>query len=330
MKKIVTIGGGTGQFTVLRGLRDMPVAVSAIVSMADNGGSSGVLRDNMGVLPPGDVRQCITALSEESDIIRKLFAYRFSDSELGFATQIQAQTYHGAGHSFGNLFLSALEKITGNFYDAVTEASRILRVKGSVIPVSLEDMHILVQLNSGAVLVGESNLDHNPAVRESGVARVSLTHHVSAYSAAINAIHDADYIVIGPGDLYGSIIPPLLVTGIREAIQSAHIPVIYIANTTNKKGLTEGFSVETYVENIEHYIGHNTVTHVIYNTENPSEALLSHYRHIEEMEDVLVHIKHTTEGRVYIPAQLLEKGKTYIRHDSALLAQEIMQITRTY
>jgi len=205
-KNIVTIGGGTGSFTLLSGLKKYPINISAIVSMADDGGSTGVLRDELGVLPPGDVRQCLVALSESSIELRELMNYRFESGGL-------------RGHNFGNLFLSALEKINRSFTIGVDKASRILNVKGNVIPVTEKDTNLFMELKNGKVLNGEEEINHNFDIEKIGISKNYLKPKAIANPKAVKAILDADLVIIGPGNHYCSIIPNFLVIGITEAIQ---------------------------------------------------------------------------------------------------------------
>ncbi len=217
-QKIVTIGGGTGSFVVLSGLKDYPIELTAIVSMTDDGGSTGVLRDELGVLPPGDVRQCLVALSSSGHITRELFNYRFENGCL-------------SGHSFGNIFLSALEKISGDFYQAVKEAEKILHVNGRVVPVTLSNTNLEVLFNNNKIIKGQVNI-FNSDLHE--LKEIRLNPRVKANPEAIKAIKEADKIVINAGDFYSSIIPNFLVQGIPAAIKKARAKIIYIANLMTK------------------------------------------------------------------------------------------------
>ena len=266
MKKIVTIGGGTGSFMLLSGLRKYPVALSAVVSMTDDGGSTGVLRDELGVLPPGDVRQCLVALSDSPEIFRKLINYRFEEGGL-------------AGHSFGNLFLSALEKVTGNFSEAVREASRILNVKGEVIPVIVSDTNLFLQLKNGKLLRGENEINQNMKVEQIGVSRIFLDPKPRANPLAIERLLEADLIIIGPGNHYCSVIPNLLVPGIPEAIRESQAKVVYNGNLVSKRWHTDEFTLEDYVEAIDRLLGESRIDYATYNTRLPSEDLLMRYAH---------------------------------------------------
>jgi uncharacterized cofD-like protein len=329
IKKIVTIGGGTGSFMLLSGLKKYPINISAIVSMADDGGSTGVLRDELGVLPPGDVRQCLVALSDSSEILRELMNYRFERGKL-------------KGHSFGNLFLSALEKIKGDFVEGVEEAAEILDIKGEVIPVSNQKMVLKIKLKNGKIIFGESNLDHNEAVRQAGIKNVSLKKSAAANPKALERIKKADFIIIGPGDLFGSIIPNLLVEGIGGAVRKSSAKVIYNCNLVNKKGQTENFSLEDYVQKIEEYIGQDRINFVIFNRRKLSEKLVKKYEKREGKGSV-VEIKKQEACKKYkvIVGDILNKqqaGKSksdhmsarrsFIRHDSEKLSKLIVRIAR--
>ena len=322
--QIVTIGGGTGSFVLLSGLKKHPVHISAIVSMADDGGSTGVLRDEMGVLPPGDVRQCLAALARATPEVRDLFSYRFNQGEL-------------AGHNAGNLFLSALEKVTGSFTEAVAVAGRILNVYGRVIPVTEGDMRLVVTLNTGEVVHGESKLDDDEQVRRSGVREVTLHHPVRANDDAVRAITEANVVVIGPGDLYGSIIPNLLVDGIPEALRDTSACIVVVANVTNKKGLTEGFSAHDYVRAIEAYLPGRTIDVLICNTQAPDALLKERY---EAQEGAGTFVACTTSGDEHytvcggnylhdgtheaIGGDAIAHTRSFIRHDSDTLAGAVV------
>ncbi|MFA6973783.1 MAG: gluconeogenesis factor YvcK family protein [Parcubacteria group bacterium] len=326
-KNVVTIGGGAGSFTLLSGLKKYPINLSAIVSMADDGGSTGVLRDELGVLPPGDVRQCLVALSDSTETLRALMNFRFEGGGL-------------SGHNFGNLFLSALEKIKGSFALGAEEAAEILNVKGEVIPVSEENMKLHIKLNNKKVLVGENHLDHNADVREKGVQSVYLQPKVKAYRKALAAIKAADFIIIGPGDHFGSIIPNLLVSGIAGAIKKSRAKVIYNCNLTNKKGQTEKFDVERYVDEINSYIGKNRIDIVTVNSKNIPAKLIAKYEKREGRGTIVELGDRNAERSFKIAlANLLNdapikktKGDpdadshSFIRHDPNKLARVLMAI----
>jgi len=326
-KKIVTIGGGTGSFTLLSGLKNYNYDIGAIVTMADDGGSTGVLRDELGVLPPGDIRQCLVALSDATDEWRELMNYRFESGGLD-------------GHNFGNLLLSALEKINGSFSNGIIEAIKILNVRGDVIPVSEDEMRLKIKLNDGRVLAGEKELDDNEDVKEIGIDRVTLSKRVRANSRAVEVIAKAGFIIIGPGDHYGSILPNLLVSGIKNAIKKTKAKVIFIAPLTNKKGQTDNFNVSDYVNSVEKLIGKNRIDFVVYNSKKPSKTTLAKYEQ-QEGKNLLV-LCDDESARKYkiVRGDLLGKEmavntkgdklahtRAFIRHDSDKLARAVSLIT---
>lgn len=328
MKNIVTIGGGTGSFTLLSGLKKYPVNISAIVSMADDGGSTGRLRDELGVLPPGDIRQCLVALSNSSNTLRELMNYRFESGDL-------------RGHNFGNLLLSALEKIQGSFSLGVKEATHILGVKGQVIPVSEEEMNLYIKLKNKLILIGEKQLDHSEKVRKHGIDKVYLKPAAKANLEAISAIKKADIIVIGPGDHYGSIVPNLLVAGIGEAISKSKAKVIYNCNLTNKKGQTENFDVDKYVDEINNYLGKARVDFVIFPASQPDKNLQKKYEKREGKNSIVFFNQEKNKQRSYqvVLANVLNEvaikknkedkiadTRSFIRHDSDKLAEVILAL----
>ena len=248
--RIVVVGGGTGTFTVLSGLKKYPCDLTAIVSMADSGGSTGRLRDEFGILPPGDVRRALIALSSEPEqlTLRRLFDYRFEKGN-GLS-----------GHSFGNLFLAALTDIMGSEVLAIEEAGKLLGVSGIVLPATLVNTDLVARLEDGTVIRGETNIDLRVIRPEVGILDVFLDPGAAAYPAALQAIYDADMIVLGPGDLYTSVIANFLVGGISEAIGNSKAKVVYVCNIMNKFAETNGFTVSDYVSKIEKYLGREEIS----------------------------------------------------------------------
>ncbi|MDP2649946.1 MAG: uridine diphosphate-N-acetylglucosamine-binding protein YvcK [bacterium] len=322
---VVTLGGGTGSFVLLSGLKEYPVSISAIVAMADDGGSTGVLRDEMGVLPPGDVRSCLAALSRATPEVRALFNYRFENSGL-------------KGHSFGNLFLSALEKTTGSFTNAVAVAGRILNVYGRVIPVTEGDMRLKVILKDDSVIFGENKLDDDERVRAVGVASVSLEKPVAASAEALAAIESADLAVLGPGDLYSNLIPSLLVDGVADAFARTRARLVFVANITNKKGLTEGYTAEDYAHEIEKHLRGRRIDVLVFNTKAPDPALVERYEE-QEGENMMVTLgNNKAGGRIVKTGDFLDEHaahvnpndkiaatRSFIRHASVLLARAVIE-----
>lgn len=319
---VVTIGGGTGHAVILSGLRNKPIKLTAIVSMADDGGSGGVLRDELGVLPPGDIRMCLVALSSAPDVMRSLFQYRFEQGSM-------------KGHTVGNMLLSALEKITGSFPLAVATAGKILNVYGRVVPVSQDDMRLMVTLKDGTVLRGEQYLNDNEEVRSKHVRSVALEKQARASERAIEALQKADVIILGPGGLYDSLLPNLLVDGIADAIKTSSAKVLYIANLTNKKGQTEHFTVHDYARTLSEHLG-NRIDAVLVNTRTPDNDLLARYE-VQEGTHAMVQCPDESHEYVIIEADVLAeegpdlhiadsiaKSRSLIRHDSCKLADAVM------
>lgn len=323
MKKVVTIGGGTGSFTLLSGLKKYPIELSAIVSMADDGGSTGILRDELGVLPPGDVRQCLVALSETPDMLRELMNYRFLNGGL-------------EGHSFGNIFLSALEKITGDFGRGVEEAAKILNVRGEVVPVTLSNTRLYLELESGDLLSGEHEINVSKKLEKAGVKKVFLQPRPKANPLAVRKILEADLIIIGPGNHYCSILPNLLIPGVARALRQTKAKIVYNCNLISKRGQTDLFSLEDYVREVNGYIGSDRIDYVTYNTRQPASQLLKKYR----KDGLLVPFLNKGE-RSYrvIRADILSVQKTlrrpedkiahtraFIRHDPEKLAKVLVML----
>ena len=236
--KIIGIGGGTGLSTLLRALRTKPVDLTALITVADNGGSSGRLRAEYGILPPGDFRNCLVALSDAEPLLKELFQYRFeSNSDLN-------------GHSFGNLFITAMEKITGSFEEAIKESSKVLNVTGDLIPSTFEQVNLIAKLKDGTIVEGESEITNS----KSSIIDIKLNpKNVKASSQAIKAIKGSDAIVIGPGSLYTSIIPNLLVPEIIDEINKTNKPVIYICNIATQLGETTGYDAASHLKTIKKF-----------------------------------------------------------------------------
>jgi uncharacterized cofD-like protein len=316
MKKVVVIGGGTGNFTVLKGLKNFNIDISAIVSMADDGGSTGILRDELGVLPPGDVRQCIVALSNSSRLMRSLMNYRFENGGL-------------EGHSFGNLLLSALEKVTGSFEKAVEEVSKIMFIRGKVIPVTTNQTRLKMVLKNRKILEGEKEVYLSSEI-DQGYDTIYLEPYPKANHEALSEIKNADIVILGPGGLHTSLIPNLLVDGIVEALNESHAKKIFIVNLMNRNGQTTNFSVSDYLKELVRFMGKDLFDYIIVNKQQPPRELIEIYA----QEGTLVS-NDLIDSRV-IEADLLgEIGKqpikdlikrNLIRHDSEKLAQELMKI----
>lgn len=315
-RKIVVIGGGTGSFTVLSGLKQYPFDLTAIVTMSDDGGSTGVLRDELGVLPPGDVRQCLVALSTSDELMRTLMNYRFSEGGL-------------KGHSFGNLLLSALEKVTGSFDAAVEKAGDVLRIRGRVIPSTLDHVRLVAQVGNKKI-VGEHTIHHTDLAR---MKKIWLEPNGDANPKALAAIKAADLIVIGPGDLYSSLVPNFLVKGLPEAVRTSRARKVFVSNLMSRDKHSKNFSVTDFTAVIERYLG-GPVDIVVYNKSAPSEALVKKYAREGESPTILALPKDrktiaasliATSG---LPARLAHDRivRSLIRHDAAKLARTIARI----
>jgi len=316
MKKIVVMGGGTGNFTVLRGLKKHPVDLSAIVSMADDGGSTGILRDELGVLPPGDVRQCLVALSDSSRLMRSLVNYRFENGGLG-------------GHSLGNLILSALEKITGSFERAVEEMGRILYIKGKVIPVTTHQVRLKMILKDRKLLEGEKEIYLSHEI-DKGYSKIYLEPFPKPNPHALSEIMNADLIVIGPGGLHTSIIPNLLVDGVSKALRESQAKKVFICNLMNRKGQTTGYKVSDYLKEIVHYLGEDVFDYILVNNQTPDLALIERYAEEGELVENDINDSRTVSANLL--GELTEKRKgdimrrSLIRHNSTQVTKEIMSI----
>jgi uncharacterized cofD-like protein len=248
--RIAAVGGGTGLSTLLRGLKKYTDHITAVVTVADDGGSSGRLRRELGVLPPGDFRQCIAALAEAEPLMTELFQYR-CDQGTGLD-----------GHSFGNLFIAAMSGITGNFERALRESSRVLAVRGQILPSTVENVTLCAELDDASFVEGESKLPHGPAPIKRAYLRPS---DAAAFPEALKAIAEADLIILGPGSLYTSIMPNLLVEGIASAIRQAKGTKIYVCNVASQPGETEGYDLTKHVKALESHVGKGLFTYVLAN-----------------------------------------------------------------
>jgi uncharacterized cofD-like protein len=268
MKKVTILGGGTGSFVVLSGLKAHELDLAAIVTMMDSGGSTGRLRDQLGVLPPGDLRQCLVALSEAPTLWRELFLYRFEKGDL-------------QGHNFGNIFISALQKVSNNYQEVIDTASYVLKTKGKVIPVTFEDTHLCVEYMSGTVLKGEGNIDEDN-LEKSKIKRAYLEPSVKSHENAIKRILESDTIIVGPGDLYTSLIPILLTEGMKEAIQQSKAKIIYVLNLMTKNGQTTDYKGSDHVNDIAEYAG-RVPDIVITNSAQIPQDILEWYKSNNEL-----------------------------------------------
>jgi uncharacterized cofD-like protein len=322
-QKIVVIGGGTGTFVALSGLKKYDVDLSAIITMMDSGGSSGKLRDELGVLPPGDVRQCLVALAKSPKLLREMFNYRFEEGGL-------------KGHTFGNIFLSTLTKTTGSMKKAIEEVGKILHIEGRVIPVTYDKSDLCIELEDGIVIEGETHIDEvESREKRAKIKRAFLKPEAQINPDAERAIREADAIIIGPGDLYTSIIPNLLVVGVDEAIKKSKGKKIYVLNLMTKYGQTTRHSAKDHVEDLKQYLKESQLDLVLVNNKTPKKETLAWYKDFDEhqVEDNLgeknkfLIIRENLIKDVVLaisPSDSLKRS--IIRHDSDKLAKAIMEI----
>jgi uncharacterized cofD-like protein len=320
VKKVVVIGGGTGSFTILSALKNYNLDLSAVVSMADDGGSTGVLRDELGVLPPGDVRQCLVALSNSSRLMRSLMNYRFENGGLG-------------GHNFGNILLSTLEKVTGSFEKAIEEAGRILSIKGKVLPITTNPVRLHMILNNDRLLRGEKEilLSKDSLI---GFKNIYLEPFPKANHHAIDEIMNADLIIFGPGGLYTSLIPTLLVGGISKSLRETQAKKVFLVNLMNKKRQTPGFKASDYVNEIKRFIGEDVFNHIFINNKVPNEDLITFYSNESELVENNLHNDDrvvatdliSDEKSKFSRGDVIANTRALIRHDQKKIAKEIMKI----
>lgn len=310
--KVVVIGGGTGGFTVLSGLRKYPLELSAVVTMADDGGSTGVLREEFGILPPGDVRRVLVALAHSDNrILSDLFNYRFAEGGL-------------KGHAFGNIMLTALERITGGFEEAIEEAGKILGIQGTVLPVTFDQVRLSAKLADGKIIKGEDNIYDPKHDRTIPIKQVYLDREAKANKKAVEAILNADLVVLGPGDFYASIVPNLLINGIPQTIRKSRAKKVFVVNLTSKRGATNGFSVPDFIYTMEHYLGKSVLDYAIVNTKRPSENRLKRYEQ-EEAEFVSLPKDHGLKKPLLIAGDFLRR-QGFVRHDPDRLAKVLISL----
>lgn len=318
--KLVSIGGGNGLSTLLSGLKKYVGSnntetlniekLSAIVAVSDDGGSSGRLRDELQMLPPGDVRNCMVALSEDSLLLSKLFRHRFSgDGQL-------------SGHSFGNLFLAALTEITGDFSEAVKLSSEILASKGTIYPATMEDVRLVAELHDGKTVYGETNI----AQVGNLIKRLRLEpEQCHPLPDAIEAINSADIITVGPGSLFTSLLPPILVKGVTQAIAESPAMKIFICNLMTQPGETDGYSARKHLEIVREYAPEINFDFVVVNNRQISKIQAEKYAD-EGAEQIGVHgsiSPESIEGAQIISGNLLDEGEK-VRHHSEKLAQVVL------
>lgn len=309
--KIVTIGGGTGLSTILRGLKEYSSNITAIVTVTDDGGSSGRLRNDFNMPPPGDIRNCLVSLAECEPYMQSLFQYRFDKGE-GLK-----------GHSLGNLLITAMMLITGDFNKGLQLASEILAVRGRVLPSTPERVMLVAEMEDGNVVRGETQIS---AYRKR-IKRLTLDPDASILPEAEEAIREADLIIIGPGSLYTSVLATLLVKGVVEALEKSKGKKIYICNLMTEKGETDGFKASDHIKAIEEQIGEIPFQYVVVNTTRPRPEILKKYEE-EEADFVEPDIEELRRMRLRVIAQPLLRQLLPLRHDHKKLARLLISLYR--
>lgn len=311
--KVVVIGGGTGLSTMLRGLKQYTSHITAIVTVGDDGGGSGKLREDLGMLPPGDIRNCILALADTEPLMEDLLQYRFTEGSL-------------KGQCFGNLFLAAMAGISENFEDAVQKMSSVLAVKGKVLPVTLDDMKLVAELENGEIIEGESKIPSEVIVRNTRIKKIAIKPiDAKPLEEAIKAINNADVIIMGPGSLYTSIIPNLLVKGIPEAICKSPAKKVYISNVMTQPGETDGFKVSNHLKILMDYGVAENIDYVIANNGIIPPDIKEKYAK-ENAELVVLDYENISNLNVnVIEADLIKITKRYVKHNAEKLAELIMK-----
>ena len=309
--KIVVVGGGTGLSTLLRGLKEYSSNITAIVTVADDGGSSGRLRREIGVLPPGDIRNCLAALADEEELLTELFQYRFKAGD-GLV-----------GHSFGNLFLTVMSEITGDLEQAATASSKVLAISGKVLPSTLSDVSLWAEMEDGRIVEGESNI---PEAKGKIKSIGCIPANPPALPTAVKAIQEAEYIIIGPGSLYTSIIPNLLVPDIRNAIAKANVPRIYVCNIMTQPGETEGYSVADHIREIDRIGKDKLFDAVLVHRKPPSLQSLQRYA-LENSHPVDLDRQEIAKlNRRIVMANVMEEDiGGQVRHSSNQLARVLLR-----
>lgn len=316
-KKIVTIGGGTGNSILLRGVKNFTSNITTIVTVADDGGGSGVLREDLGMLPPGDIRNCLVALANTEPIMEKLINYRFSNGQL-------------KGQSLGNLLIAAMNDICGDFNEAIKEISNVLAITGKVLPMTLDNVKLFAELEDGSTIEGESNITFLNRKNGGKIKRVYTSPKLLLpLKESIDSIMDADIVLLGPGSLYTSIIPNLLVTDISKALKETKAEVVYILNIMTQPGETNGYNVTDHVVAIIDHANSNIIDKIVVNSKEVDKYAKYRYKSIENSTPIYI----TEEDREnmeklgieIIEADICDISYDYIVHDSNKLMKTILE-----
>ncbi|HAE62593.1 MAG TPA: hypothetical protein DCG38_09730 [Eubacteriaceae bacterium] len=315
-KRVAVIGGGTGSSVILRGLKKYTENITAIVTVADDGGGSGVLREDLGMLPPGDIRSCILSLADEEGIMQKLLNYRFEEGRL-------------KGQSFGNLFIAAMNGISGNFVEAIKNVSDVMAIKGTVLPVSLESVTLSAELCNGEIVNGESQIPLKAMEKKSKIKRVSINpKRIEPLPEAIEAIMSAQAVIVGPGSLYTSIIPNLLVDGVEDALRATKAKRFYIPNIMTQPGETDDYDAWDHIHAIEAHLKNHAekiFDYIVINRGKDMGEPFDKYK--SGGAERVRFIKERFAGGKYslIEGDYIDIKQNYIRHDADKIAEVILE-----
>lgn len=308
---VVAIGGGTGLSALLRGLKLHDVDITAIVTVADDGGSTGRIRNIFNMPAPGDIRNCLVALADAESLMGQLFHYRFDQEESELA-----------GHSFGNLFITAMTQVTGSFERAVIESAQVLNIRGRVLPSTVENVTLCAEMDDGTTMRGESTISHE----KPGIDRIFLEpDSPGAYTPALAAILKANLIILGPGSLYTSVLPNLLVDGVREAVRWSSAPTVYVCNVATQLGETDHFGYEDHIREVVQYLGENQLNYAIVNS-NPAAA--DAIRPEWQVEPITYDGAETIDDSVRIIARDVVNDRNPLRHDPQKLSRVLLEVGR--
>ena len=314
---VVVIGGGTGQSVFLRGLKHETKNITAIVTVADDGGGSGVLREDLGMIPPGDIRNCLLALANMEPAMSEVMRYRFPDGSL-------------KGQSFGNLFLAAMTGIYDNFETAVYKMGQVFAVTGRVLPVSLDNINLIAELENGETVVGESNIPRQVRKTNRPIKKIYLDNpDAKPLDEVVTSIKNADAVAIGPGSLYTSILPNLLVEGVVDALSTTRAPKVYVCNIMTQPGETGGKNVLDHVKVIVDHAGINFIDYVLVNNEYLPQGVFERYA--KDGAELVMLDKEQRDGLEAmgikcIEEKLIEIKNGYIRHDAEMVSKAVVDI----
>ncbi len=314
---VVVIGGGTGLSTLLKGLKECTENITAVVAVSDDGGGSGVLRAEMGMLPPGDLRNCILALANVEPLMGQVLNYRFTEGSL-------------SGQSFGNLFLAALNGICGSFEEAVRRMCDVLAITGRVLPVTNANVDLEAEFENGSTVVGESKIFMVKKHEKCRIKRVRLTEKAEPLPDVLNAIAEADMIVLGPGSLYTSVIPNLLVDGVAEAIADSGAVKVYVCNVMTQEGETEGYTAFEHVQTLIDHASNGICDICVVNSGEISQKLLEKYLEEGAEQTRIDRDRFESAGIGLVESEIIADGGKLARHDPEKLAEVLMKIHAAY